>query len=518
MPGESFLYGTAILAVVGLANRGLGFIYRVLTVRLVGPEGIGLYEMVFPAYLLVLVLVTAGIPVALARITAAQVAMGRPRQALRLLGLSLAILLGTGLTALAGLSYLAPVLASYFFPDPRAYGCFAALAPALVFVSLSSALRGWFQGWQDMVPPALAQLAEQLVRISLGLSAATLLAPRGIEHAAVGLSLGTVAGEAVGFLLLAVRYLRHRSHVCHVYPRQPGAPLRPLLNEMYALAAPVTFTRVAASLALVLEATLIPQRLQAAGYGIRAATELYGQYTGIALTLLHLPSIVTSALAVSLVPAISEALAAKDLYRVQHRCSAALRLTILTSLPFAVIFYYLPDHLTGLLFATPEAGMPLQVLAWGSLFVYLQQTTGGILQGLGEVKAVFYHFLVGTALTLGGIYLLTGLPGYGIKGTALAANIGAIAMAVLNLLTVIRRTGLTLSLTGLVLGPLAGALVMAGLLVNSYPLLAARTGAWATVTLAILLSLAGYCLTLLVTRTVTRRDLRQLPWIGQLFA
>ncbi|TDA69812.1 MAG: stage V sporulation protein B [Clostridia bacterium] len=516
MNRQSVIYGTLVLAATGLLNRILGFAYRILVVRLVGAEGIGLYEMVFPAYVLMLVITTAGIPVAIARIVAAQVALGKSARAQRFFRFTFWLLCLLGLTVTVALNYLAPVFVPFFFADPRAYQPFRALTPAILIVSLCSALRGLFQGRQQMTPPALAQLAEQVVRIVVGLSMASLWLTRGVEYAATGLAVGMVAGEGAGFLFLAGWYLVARPGRGTADSSRRES-LLPLVKEMYALALPVSLSRIVGSVTLTLEAMLIPQRLQAAGYALRQATEIYGYYAGMAMTLVHLPNILTSSLAVSMVPAIAAAMAVGNTPAVHRRCQEAVRVTVVTSLPFAAIFYLLPYQLTSLIFAAPEAGLPLRVLAMGSFFFYLQQTTAGILQGLGRVNTVLRHSLVSNAITLAGIYFLTGLPAYGIAGTALAVNVGAAVFCWLNISAIKEEAGLSLPLVSVLFSPLAATVLMAGTLLYTYARLAPAAGPLIGTGTSLGVGLTVYLGALLLTGGLTRRDLQRLPWIGHLF-
>ncbi|MBC7337943.1 MAG: stage V sporulation protein B, partial [Clostridia bacterium] len=177
-------------------------------------------------------------------------------------------------------------------------------------------------------------------------------------------------GEAAGFLYLLHAYWRER-------PLGPAAGRRPSLGlvaswrELWRLGFPVTVARIVAAVVLTLEAVLIPQRLQAAGYSLRQATDLYGQFAGIALTLVHLPTVLTISLAAAMVPAVAEATARSQSRILGHRVGDALRLTTVGSVPFIVLYLLFPHQLTELLFANVQAGEPLRILAAGALFSYL---------------------------------------------------------------------------------------------------------------------------------------------------
>ncbi|MBC7347111.1 MAG: polysaccharide biosynthesis protein, partial [Clostridia bacterium] len=308
MPGETFAYGATVLLLTNLANRALAFLYRLLMVRLLGAEGVGLYEMVFPVYSLVLVVTTAGLPLALAKLTAERTATGDWAQARRFFFLAATVLFLSGLFSAFFLWHLTPVLAGRVLADPRVDKALRLTVPALLVVPACSAFRGLFQGVKRLSRPAFSQLAEQVVRVTAGLYLAWRFLPRGLDHAAAGLVAGMVAGETAGFLYLLHAYWRER-------PLGPGGGRRPSLGlvaswrELWRLGFPVTVARIVAAVVLTLEAVLIPQRLQAAGYSLRQATDLYGQFAGIALTLVHLPTVLTISLAAAMVPAVAEATA-----------------------------------------------------------------------------------------------------------------------------------------------------------------------------------------------------------------
>lgn len=507
MPGTGLWQGAAILALAGLFNRVLSFIYRILVIRLIGPESMGLYEMVFPFYTLVLVVATAGIPVALAKLVAERVACGDWRGARNVFRLSFFSLTLSGLAFTVLLYSAAPYLAARVFADSRVYPAFMAMIVALPLVCVCSAFRGYFQGLQLMRPLAVSQMMEQVVRVSSGLWLAMLCLPRGIEWASAGLAWGMVLGEGVGLLASLLIFWWARGY----YELDTGrtylfSDLLPLTR----LAVPVTLARAAGGLMLTLEALLIPRQLQAWGVSLREATTLYGQYSGIALTLIYLPMIITVAVAMVMVPAMSEAQALKNYELLQKRCTQALRLTILSGLPFAVFFYFFATEISAAIFKTPAAGIPLKVLAWGCVFLYLQQTTNGILNGLGAMNTALYTTLVDGMVDILAVYFLT--PLWGIVGAALGVNLGCAFSTFLNLMAISRRIKLRLDMSSLLWRPAIAALTLGLGIKLVWGLLSAWAGPWQLVgTLA-----AGgllYLGALLLTRTVSGRYLSFWKWI-----
>jgi stage V sporulation protein B len=202
MAGYSFLQGAFILLIAGLINRILGFGYQIAMIRLIGPEGVGLFNIVLPVYIMMLVLAGAGIPLAIAKLVAEEVANNNMPGAYRIFKLSLFISLLTSVFFTIVLIISAPILTESFFPNPRVYYCLISLVPGIIICTLCSAFRGFFQGLQQMSPTAITQTIEQLVRVVSGVAFAYVMLPLGIEYAAVGMSVGVVLGELTGFIFM----------------------------------------------------------------------------------------------------------------------------------------------------------------------------------------------------------------------------------------------------------------------------------------------------------------------------
>lgn len=467
MAANSFLQGALVLLAAGLINRGLGFIYQVALIRTIGPEGVGLFNIVFPVYIMLLVLATAGIPLAVAKLVAEEAARQNIAGAYRILKLALLMLLGTSLFFTLLMVVGAPYFRHYVFPNPAAYYSFICLTPGILIVSICSAFRGFFQGLQQMTPTAVSQTLEQTVRVAGGLLAAYVMLPRGIEYASAGLSVGVVLGELSGFMLMLHIYRRDRpAPDGNAGPLFQGADLGGIIRRLLNMAVPVTLTRFAATALMSLQAVMIPHRLQAAGLSVTQATSVYGQFVGITEALLFIPGVVTIALTTALVPAVSDAVALNNLRLVQTRIYDAVRLTIQVGMPAGFIFAVLGDELCGTLFGYPGAGAALRLMAPAGLFLYLQQTTTGIIQGMGRAELPFKNLVLSSIFCLGGIYWLTAIPRAGILGTALAVGVGYMVMALLNLRDIKKLVGYVPGFREQIIAPLFSASGMTVLVWN----------------------------------------------------
>lgn len=511
MKRQSFIYGTFILLTASLLNRIIGFIYQVLLIRLIRPEGIGLLNMVYPIYVLVLVVASAGVPVAISKLVAEEAARQNWRGAHRIFNICFTFLVLNSIIFTLLCLLCAPYLFQYVFPNPKAGNIFFSLMPGIIIVSLCSAFRGYYQGLQQMKPTAVTQVLEQLVRVGAGLTLAILLLPRGIEYAAMGATIGIITGEIAGFAAIVTIYIKKRPDYPTGLPATPDEPLLRSLGRIFNLAVPVTLTRFVATSLLSIDAILIPLRLQAGGLPLSEATSVFGQFVGISESLLFIPGIITISMATALIPAVSDAVALKNITLVRTHCEEAIRITLLAGLPSAVILMSLAEELCGLIFGYPQAGASLKILALGGTFLYLQQTSTGILQGLGEAYLPFRNMVLASIFKIAGIFYLTGLNNLGISGTAAALVVGYIVMATLNLGDIHRLTMLNFNWFHNLFKPFMATAGMAATILFTKSVLYDFTCSQAAATIgALLAGIFCYLLLLFLTGGIKFYDLVRL--------
>lgn len=481
MGKQTFLKGAFILVLASVLVKAMGFLYQVVIVRLMGTEGIGIFNMVYPLYITALVLTTAGIPLAIAKFVAEEVAREKQVMAEELLGMAIAILMITSTLGALFLIIASPYLIRYLYADPRVIPSFLIIVPTLLLVAVSSPIKAYFQGMQDMRPTAFTQLIEQIIRFICGIALVYFLYPYGLTWASVGLAGGILLSE-VGGLVYLWRLYRKTFNTSKLIIR----PSLTVLRKLFSFSIPVTFTRIIITLVAAAEASLIPRVLIKSGLTLSEATSFFGELTGVAFTLLTIPSTLSYSLATTLVPAIADAQSKKHKSVLAQRTSDALGITLLAGVPCALILFFWGQHLTGLLFKAHNAGFLLQILSVGSVFLYLSQTTSGILQGTGYVMTSFTTTVIAGMVRLSGIYFLGSSSVTGIAGIAFSYVGSFLISAILNLsvIKIITR----FSLDGLFyLRLLLSGLVLAKLLDLFNPLVQSSTVALVILTLLLLL-------------------------------
>ncbi len=512
---QSFLGGAFVLALAGLFSKVLGAVYRIPLYPMLGQEGMGLFQMAYPAYGLILVLSTTGINVAVSKIVSERLAVGDRAGAWRSFRHALFLLTGLGLLFSFLLFMAAEPIARLIAKDERAWLSIAAVSPAIFFVSVMSAYRGLFQGLQRMTPTALSQVIEQLVRVGTMLALASYLAPRGVQYASAGATFGAVTGAIAGLAYLLYVYCRslpqlHVDADASVTTESAMTALRRIMR----IAIPVSMASGVLAMIQFLDLALVPARLEVAGFVGREITALYGQMSGGALPLINMPTVLTAALQVSLVPAISEGMATGTRHTIRRRAETAVRVTFLLMLPAVVGLFVLAHEIPALLFRDAGIGVPLAAMAAGTLFLALQQTSSGVLQGMGQVGIPVRNLAMGAIAKGVATYYLTGMPALGIRGAALGTVIGFLVAASLNLTAVSLILGPVIKLKDMIIKPGLASLVMGVGSRLIYDRLHPAVGTDVATLLAIAGGMGLFTLSILAVGGVRSEDVEWLPVVG----
>lgn len=511
-----FLKGTLILTVSSIVVKVIGALNWILLSRVLGGEGIGLYQMGFPIYLMAITVSSAGIPVAISIITAEKVAQNDFRGAQRVFRVTLRLLFATGLLFSLALFFGAQKLIDWqFIRDPRAYYSIIALAPAVFFVTFLASFRGYLQGWQIMMPTACSEITEQLVRVVTMLFFAAYFLPYGLAEAAGGASMGAGAGAFCALLVLLFFYRRLKKGLQSRLARQNLAVGQEtavhIIRRLLKLALPVSLTSLMLPVVANLDLLIVPQRLEAAGFDLRHATELFGYLTGMAVPLVNLSTIFTAALAVSLVPAIAEARALGQPENIRDKTRMAFRVAMIITVPCFAGLFCLAEPVAGLVYNAPGAASAIQTMSLGIVLLGMHQVSTAVLQGMGKTGIPVINMVIACLAKVGLNWTLTAIPSLGIKGSAVATVADFGIAALINMYFIYKLTGYTLSLPEILKPGLAAALMGASIMGLQYA--GAGLGGW-NILLCMMVAVPVYGGALTAIGGLTRNDLESLPYLG----
>lgn len=525
--------GVTVLAISTVFVKLCGALYKIPLNNILGDQGVTHFMSAYNIYAFLLTLSTAGLPLALSKLISEANATNRQNQIRRCLRTALVLFVSMGAVGSAAMLLFTEELAAWM-NNSMAYYPIKALGISVVCVTIMCAFRGYAQGRQNMVPTAVSQFLEAFFKLVVGLPLAWLLIRQGmgIEFGAAGAIVGVSIGTVLATLYMAINYFRSRPTLQGGdTPQSYGMILRRLLG----LGIPITIGQAGMSLLNLLDQKIIMGQLQSltekqiasgtlapmTAMEIEGASSaLYGQYT-FSSTLFNLPASFLPAVAISLVPAISVAVARKEHREVNRVVTTSFRLIGMLALPAGVGMSVLAGPILQLLYpaqtaAATAATYHLQILGIASIFVCIMLLTNSIMQAHGKVYLPICTMLIGGTAKVVINYILVGNPAINIKGAPIGTLVCYCLIALINLIIVRNMLAEKPNYFAIFFKPVLASTVMGAAAWASHGLLSRAFsggyGANALATfLAIGIAVAVYFILVLALRIITAEDLRMIP-------
>ncbi|MET3939050.1 O-antigen/teichoic acid export membrane protein [Paenibacillus sp. PvP094] len=493
--GSRLLQGAFVLGLAAIISKIIGAFQKIPLQNLGGDGVFGIYNTVYPFYMLIITIAAAGLPVAVSKFVAEQHALGRPEEGKRIIRLSSMLLGGIGLI-LAILMYIGAPLIGHLIGNGHVIPSIRAAALALLFVPLMTGLRGYFQGLQQMVPTAVSQVVEQTIRVTVMIVLLLWLMKReaSLESIAAGAMLGSVAGGFVGLLtMLAYMYGRRRKsrktglsqEVMEGLQRSearegqlqqwtkngPGPEKLPTngqwIRTLLVYAIPVCLGSLAVPLMNLVDTFTVPRLLRSEGLDEVESMVSFGIYNR-GLPLVQLVTMLATSLSVLFIPAMAEARLKGGPEAVRQQASIALRWFWLIGLAASAGLAVLAEPINRMLYGDAAGTEALRYMALTAAGSTVSIIAAALLQGLGAVRAPAFSMLAAAGVkALLNVMLV---PALGISGAALAGAVAYMLAAGLNVALLARRTAMR---------PDPGAVLVKPALVIAAMSVAAAGMAWA---------------------------------------
>ncbi|MDI9259170.1 putative polysaccharide biosynthesis protein [Alicyclobacillus sendaiensis] len=506
---QSFLHGAAVLAFAGLVTRAMALAVQMVMARTMGAQGFGLFQTISPPYFLLVTLATFGLPPAVSKVIAENLAVGDVARARKAWITANAWCAASGLAVVCLAFALSPHL--HRFMDPRAIPAFLAMVFRIPIVCLSSVLSGFYMGIQNQTPPALAWIVETTVRAAASVPLMLWMSPWGVRYGALALVIGGGVGELAGYLTMLGAYLlRHRRLL--VTPGRSARPAHGVARDLAQVAVPTVLANVLGVIAFAAEPTVMYQAFLEAGVSRREATAMYGAF-GMAMELLFMPTVLSGAISSVIVPAISEAKALCDDRLAARRIAQSIHAAMFVALFAAALFIASGEDAATALYRNPTAGHILAYLAPSCLFFYLSDPLFAVLQGLNRAFASTIITFVSSAVRLACIYEFVAAGHQGVRGLASAVAVSGIVSAMLAIFAVRRYHPLDLDLR--MSFKMALAAVIAWLPMNGVQHAADQQAPWAQFALCTALGMATYVIAAMYLGLATVDEIARIPVVGR---
>ncbi len=418
---QNYLHGAAIMVGTTAVVKIVAFLYKIPlgSMRLLGDEGYSYFLVAYNIYSFFLTLATAGFPVALSRMISVADAQERPAQVRRTFRVALAVLAAIGgFFTLVMLAFNGPL--ARMMGNPGASVCIVALAPAVVFVCLTSAYRGYCQGRGNMIPTAFGQVVEEVGKLVVGLSLAWLLirAHRGLPQAAAGGIFGVTFGSLAALIFMAVYKRRNYDDNLAAGEDLTADSTGSITREFLRVGIPIAIGSSVLSLINLLDNGLTLNRLQsAAGFGQIEANVLYGAY-GKAQTFYNLPSYFITPLTLTVVPAIATAFTKKQYREASEVAESSLRIGAVIVMPMSIGLFVLADPVFRVIYwgSNPAGPRLLRLLGIAAFFVCMALLGNALLQAAGKERLPIVSIALGGVVKIGVNWFLVGNRGINIHG------------------------------------------------------------------------------------------------------
>ncbi|WP_106769543.1 putative polysaccharide biosynthesis protein [Paenibacillus faecalis] len=537
--GSRLLQGAFILSTATIISKLVGTLQKIPLQNMGGDAVFGIYNTIYPIYMMIITIAVAGFPAALSKYVAEYEAAGRLDESRRMLRISTAALVLFGLVLGIAMYFGAPQIGRWI-GDDHVVPALRSASLALMFVPWMALLRGYFQGLHNMVPTAVSQIVEQSVRVAvmIGLLLYMTGVGAGIEQIAAGALFGSAAGGAAGLIVMVLYFRKHASSVRMTRARKDsghahvnGGSLSELpevregygkmLRRMVFYAVPICLSALAVHLIGLVDTFTVPRLLKDAGQPFETVMAEFGIYNR-GLPLVQLVTMMATSLSVLFIPALAEAKFKGERQQVVNQCRLALRWFWLLGLAASVGLAVLAEPINVMLYQDARGSSVMRWIAFTAAGGTVSIISAALLQGIGIVRAPAVHLLAGALLKL--VLNLLLVPHWGIAGAAVAGVAAHFTAAALNVAMLLRTTGVRLDAANLLAKP---ALMLAGMALAAWGAAGATSGILTAAGLssgrliATAASLAGvaagagaFLAGAALTKLLTEEELRMLPKVG----
>lgn len=564
------MVGAGVLTIASLIVKGLSALYKLpLTNYLLGMVGIAYFTRAYAIYTPLYSISMAGLPIAVSKLVAQNVELGKVRDARRIFNVSRKLFFLVGISGTVLLAAIALPYSKYLIKSPESVMSILAISPCIVFCCMMSSFRGYYEGLKNMTPTSVSQVIEALVKLVFGLAAtwafigtcksryaannvdgvATILG-RTVSsetelleaiypYASAVAIFGVTLGSMIGLVYLYVHYKRKgfgftRVELVNSPPPKSDKVLR---NQIIKIATPIAISSLISNVSNIIDDVMIGNRLNHAlevgkdviesmySYSLTAsatsqesiADYIYGLHASVVNVKNLIPTI-TISIGVSVIPILSAAWAAKNKHRIKVTVESALRITSMLALPAGLGIAALSEPILRLLYSKqthiiPIAAPMLCIYGFGMIMFSIASPITNMLQAVGRMDIPLKSVAIGSAVKIILNFILIGNPKININGAVWSTMVCYVVMLSINYTALLKVTKVKIDYSSVFIKPLIAATACGLAALFSYSLLAEKLAVNATIStlFAICVGAAFYAAVLLLVKGISRDDVEMLP-------
>ena len=527
---DDFIAQGAILAVATVLTKVIGVIYRIPLANILGDAGNGFYGYAYQIYAMALMVSSLSLPTAVSKLVSAKLAAGQKRNSVRVFRCSMLFAVVVGAVITAAVFFGADAISVYAMKSPLSVYALQMLAPGLFLVAVMAVIRGYFQGLGSMMPTAVSQIIEQLIRAVISIAGASIFVDIGTRagekageellgpaYGAAGATLGTVLGALIALVFLIFVIWAYRGQMTRQYRTDRSGredSYRHILKVLVLTAVPILFSTAIYNINQILDLTIFNHIMDAQGYVEEEYMALQGIYSGKYDTLVNVPLSIPWALCSSVVPSLTAAVATRSRKLVHEKIDQTLRLTMVITIPCGVGFLVLSSPLMVLLY-NDASKTPAYLLMLGSVVVVLygwSSISNSILHGLNHISSPAKNACIALVVHLAAFVVM--MTAFKMNVYALAAGniVFAACMCWLNQRKVHKVCGFRMNIMDTFIKPLIASAVMGIVTYAAHLALDLLIGGrWIPTIIAIFIAMIVYVVVVLKIGTLSDEDIEALP-------
>ncbi|MDF2866524.1 MAG: spoVB [Clostridia bacterium] len=516
---QTFLKGVLVIMAAQILIKLLGFVYRIVLTNFKEFSDLGnsYYGSGFSVYAFILAIATMGVPSTISKLVSEKLAIGDKRGAHKIFKTAMALFTFIGIIFALMLFFGATYISNNILSNPGVKFTLMALAPAVIFVSMTAVIRGYFVGMQNMAEYSKAQILEQLVNSTFSIIFVVMLLGRTPEIMAAGSTLATTLSTIVSFFYLMRYYNKNKKDIWSEIKTSDKFTVdsrKKIVKKLISYAIPISFGSVMVTLSSLIDTVTVVDALQKFGDTLLVANQKFGILVGKVEILNALPLSVNVAFAVALVPFISAAMAKNNKEEAVSKINFSLKISGIIALPSAVGLSLLAQPIFNLLFPNASAGAGLlKIQAFTVIFAVIAQTLYGALQGMGKLYIPGLCLVLGVAVKY--ILNVTFIPVYGEIVAPISSVIYQFVACTFAFILLFNYLKVKPNFYDLFIKTIFATLTMAAGIIVTFKILSIFNITNTVVTLTtISIAIIVYCVALLVFRVLKKEEILELP-MGQ---
>lgn len=510
--------GVVILMFSNMLVKLMGLFFKIPLHSYLGDLGMGYFNVAYNIFVTLYMISTAGLPIAISIMVSGSRTLGRKKEVRRIFATALTLFIFLGIAGTLIMILGAKPLAD-FMGSRDSYYCIITIAPTLFFICVSSAIRGYFQGHQNMVPTAVSEVIEAIGKFAIGIVLCRFAISCGYskEIAAAYAIAGIGIGVGTGMIFLVAAKIFHKQDYSYLSIEESDECMsqKTIFKKLVLTAIPITISAVALNLTGIIDSVTIINRMKAYTT-TQLAEAAYGNYSTLVVTLTHLPSAFIAPIASVLTPALASTKAGNNTEKAAKAMNTSLKFAAIISIPCAIGMSVLARPILTMLFrksaeSVKSAAPLLSILSISVFFTAMLTITNSILQSNKLERKPIISMFCGAAVKLIINFILIGLSEIGVYGAPIGTVISYFVMAALNFYFVAKYVHLDIKVLKSFLRPLLATGLASIFTIGVFKLVSMKSPEYLAVIFSIIVTAIVYAFLLFVLRIVKKEEILMMP-------